>query len=229
MTRSLSSLPKPLGRLGPSDVPHQANQALEAPHLLALSAAQATIFAATGGLRPRSQFEAPAALPPLLPYLNSKPSQPPTSFFDSSPDTHLPLTGGAFGDNSQVISQSSTLSTLGFFYACIVVPLPHEHRFHSLSTEHPLARFISDAHWFPSTHAMQQFSHTLLIISKYPFVPVAPTLVYAPFDTGGGVPPGQHAEAQLIPLLRVHTYPQLLPSTPHIALWKPRNPFLDKL
>ncbi|KAI5058114.1 hypothetical protein GOP47_0026284 [Adiantum capillus-veneris] len=126
-----------------ADVPHEANQALEAPHPLALSAPQATIFAATGGPRPRSQSDTPAALPPLLPDLTSKPSQPPMSLFYCSPTTHVPLIGGAFADNSQIITQSPFLSTLDFFDAYTatahLLPLPPVHTYphHQLLPSNP--------------------------------------------------------------------------------------------
>ncbi|MCO5608061.1 hypothetical protein L7F22_062266 [Adiantum nelumboides] len=112
------------------------------------------------------------------------------------------------------LQQSYTLYTFDFLGAYSAIPLPLERPLHFLFAEHPLARSMFGAHWFPnSTHAMHS------------------SLVYAPFDTGGEVPPGQHGEAQLIPLLGVHIHPhyQLLPSNTHISFLELLTILLDNL
>ncbi|MCO5582900.1 hypothetical protein L7F22_036802 [Adiantum nelumboides] len=126
------------------------------------------------------------------------------------------------------LQRSYTLSTLDSLGACTAVPLPPERLLHFLL---PLARCISGAHWF-NTHGLQQFSHPSPLVSKYPFVPVALTLFYVPFDIGGAIPPGQHAEAHFMPLLRVQSHPLhqlLIPSNTHISLPELLTILLDNL
>ncbi|MCO5578238.1 hypothetical protein L7F22_032076 [Adiantum nelumboides] len=72
----------------PADAPHQENQALEAPYPLALRAAKAATFVASSGPRPRSQFEAPAA---LLPTQRAGPTESISEAYPNTPSASHPM------------------------------------------------------------------------------------------------------------------------------------------